>query len=577
MLKIIAKTLTSKSQQPHPITNLTSYQLTSTLLEKALTFRFTTSCTPPKFPVDLIGLQSLATNLNPNSNIDSLYTDLSIEPTFSNFTNLSPVELTELKTLASNPDIIIKKADKGGGTVLYHKNLAIFEGKKQLSDSTIYKPIPHSFKNKHLAELKLLLASLIRDTSLAPFYKSRWLTPTEKRERFLYFIPKTQKPKEKWGPYGPPCRPVVSGCNSITDLMEMDIQKCLTKFLKFIPNRIQDSFQLVNKLKTFTLPPTATIITGDLESLYTNIPHKQGIDYTFNFLSSCLKGKPLQKGLTLEALMNLLSWSLQSNDFYFNGEFFVQIEGTAMGKRYAPAYADLFLHEFDLFLIEKINPIFYCRYIDDTFIVLEKPPENLIDLQNTLNSWHPKIKITLTEPHFSQVYLDLKIWINKETNKFEHRINQQPYHCQNYLFSSSGHPRSFKNNIIQSLVKRTLSLTSKEEHLIQSLSSILKQFTNRKYNLKIQLTNLIKAFQKTEKRPKPKNIYRLPFDPRANYFQQKQLIKKAILKHTTLDSNSFFLTNVISVPSIANRLVRAQFPRNKPIPFFSKPYEALNL
>ena len=46
-------------------------------------------------------------------------------------------------------------------------------------------------------------------------------------------------------------------------------------------------------------------------------------------------------------ILRLLEITLRNNDFTFNGEYFLQICGTAMGKSYAPGLADLYLEEFD--------------------------------------------------------------------------------------------------------------------------------------------------------------------------------------------------------------------------------------
>jgi len=46
-------------------------------------------------------------------------------------------------------------------------------------------------------------------------------------------------------------------------------------------------------------------------------------------------------------ILDLLEITLNNNDFTFNGDWFLQICGTAMGKTYAPGLADLYLEEFD--------------------------------------------------------------------------------------------------------------------------------------------------------------------------------------------------------------------------------------
>ena len=44
-----------------------------------------------------------------------------------------------------------------------------------------------------------------------------------------------------------------------------------------------------------------------------------------------------------QELLDLLKLSLENNDIIFNGEWFLQIRGTAMGKKFAPNFIYKFL------------------------------------------------------------------------------------------------------------------------------------------------------------------------------------------------------------------------------------------
>ena len=67
--------------------------------------------------------------------------------------NLSNMELTALKTLPSNSNLVIKPADKGGAIVLMNKEDYIQEGLRQLSDPNFYREIPRDHTHKNTTEI----------------------------------------------------------------------------------------------------------------------------------------------------------------------------------------------------------------------------------------------------------------------------------------------------------------------------------------------------------------------------------------------------------------------------------------
>ena len=53
------------------------------------------------------------------------------------------------------------------------------------------------------------------------------------------------------------------------------------------------------------------------------------------------------KTVPSESICDLLRMILTTKNFVFNDEHFIQQHGTAMGTRMAPAYANLFMGEFE--------------------------------------------------------------------------------------------------------------------------------------------------------------------------------------------------------------------------------------
>jgi len=68
-----------------------------------------------------------------------------------------------------------------------------------------------------------------------------------------------------------------------------------------------------------------------------------------------------------EAFLELLQLSLTNNDFNFDGAFFLQIRGIAMGRTYAPAATNIYLRKFDQKAMYSfhVKPKLYGRFLDD--------------------------------------------------------------------------------------------------------------------------------------------------------------------------------------------------------------------
>ena len=85
------------------------------------------------------------------------------------------------------------------------------------------------------------------------------------------------------------------------------------------------------------------LVTLDVSSLYTNIPHNEGIDACRHFLDT-----RTDRHIPTETLCDLLRMILTMNNFTFNQEHYLQVHGTAMGTKMAPSFANLFLGIFEI-------------------------------------------------------------------------------------------------------------------------------------------------------------------------------------------------------------------------------------
>ena len=103
---------------------------------------------------------------------------------------------------------------------------------------------------------------------------------------------------------------------------------------------VRDSTHLINILKDFTIQPGILLCTLDVTSLYTNIPHSEGIQSIKEMLAM---HKPPDTLPHNSYIIELLELVFTNNHFEFNGEFYHQLSGTAMGTKLSPSYANLFM------------------------------------------------------------------------------------------------------------------------------------------------------------------------------------------------------------------------------------------
>eukprot|EP00061_Rhincodon_typus_P000645 g12313.t1 len=101
----------------------------------------------------------------------------------------------------------------------------------------------------------------------------------------------------------------------------------------------------------------------DIQSLYTCVPHADGLKALCFFLSR----RPNQS-LSTENLIHLSELILTHNNFSFNSSQFLQTKGVAMGTRMGPSYACLFAGYVEQSLFHcytgTIPHLFLC-YIND--------------------------------------------------------------------------------------------------------------------------------------------------------------------------------------------------------------------
>jgi len=352
-----------------------------------------------------------------------------------------------LKELKNDENMYIP-SDKGGEFTVLSKSLYIKLGIEHLSDTNTYEKLKSDHTDKVTKQLRKIWSDVHIKQKL-PSYVYQKLTPTQVKTQTFYHLIKTHKNGNK-------IRPIISGVGGPFDKIGWLIQKILSPLLKKVPAHLENTEQLINSL--LVTPKTEMLnkipISMDIVSMYTNIPIAEAIKISTQYLQ---RHKPNLFGLSIDNIKSLLDFILNNNVFEFNGNFYKQIRGLAMGSRIAPTLAILTLDYIEhqtIYADTRFNSLFYRRYVDDTLIIADNI-EQAQQLLNFMNSSHSSIKFELELPNKDGELniLDTTITINQEGN-IETQFFQKSAKKPLFIHFNSAQPNQMKKASIKAEKRR---------------------------------------------------------------------------------------------------------------------------
>jgi len=188
------------------------------------------------------------------------------------------------------------------------------------------------------------------------------------------------------------------------------------------------------------------------------------------------------------AILRLLALTPYNNDFEFDGLFFLQICGVAMGRKYAPATANLYLKKFDKAATHdfRIHPLLYSRFLDDIFGVWPGTLAKLLEYQTFLNTLIPGIKVTFTVRSHIIEFLDTQVYkhIDQHGNcTLQTKVFFKPTDTHQLLHRTSFHHTHTFQSIINSQFIRFKHISSCFHDYQQASSILIKILQQRGYSL----------------------------------------------------------------------------------------------
>ena len=138
---------------------------------------------------------------------------------------------------------------------------------------------------------------------------------------------------------------------------------------------------------------------------------------------------------------------------------YLQTDGVAMGSPLGPTLANIFLGHYEQKVLKEANsPLFYCRYVDDTFAIFNSEADG-DEFLIKLNALHPALKFTSEKENNNQLSF-LDVLVTREDQRITTAVYRKPSFSGISMKWNSFSPRSMKIKLIATLADRAIKICS---------------------------------------------------------------------------------------------------------------------
>ena len=135
----------------------------------------------------------------------------------------------------------------------------------------------------------------------------------------------------------------------------------------------------------------------DVDSLFANVPLDETIEICVNEL---FKSSHRVSSLSKPQVLEILSLTTKESVILFDQKYYNQNDGVAIGSPLRPTLINVFLCYHQTMLLKScpksFKPMYYKRFLDDIFVLFEKPKQ-VLRFVNCMNKRHKNKLLPETE------------------------------------------------------------------------------------------------------------------------------------------------------------------------------------
>ncbi len=391
--------------------------------------------------------------------------------------NMKKEHRKALKELRSLEDEVILPADKGNATVMMKKSDYDERMRGMLEDTTTYKKLKKDPTATQEARIVRTLLQLHNNGEITKSIYNR-IRPSGSCPPRIYGLPKIHKPHT-------PLRPIVSCINAPSYKLSKYIASVISPLAGKTSSHVLNSKHFAGLVKEERVEVEETLVSFDVTSLFTNVPIDEAVDVIHRKLAEEEEGEDLveRTPLPAERIAELLQLCLKSTYFSYNGEFYEQRQGAAMGSPVSAVVANLYMEFFEELALKSApsRPRFWKRYVDDTCCIVKR--DAVEPLLCHLNDVRPTIKFTMElEKDGSLPFLDTKL-TRRDNGTLSVAVFRKQTHTDRYLHFNSHHPVSAKRSAVRSLFDRARNITLQKKDLQREEEHLTATFKQNGYPL----------------------------------------------------------------------------------------------
>ena len=165
------------------------------------------------------------------------------------------------------------------------------------------------------------------------------------------FTPQGQGPPNSMGSpevhkEGIPLRPIVSSIRVVSYETFKELARILKPLVGKSPHHVHNTQDFIEQIKDIKLKEDQCMMSYDVKALFTSVPIQPALNTIQNLLE---EDKDLQQRITMSVknIISLLEFYLKSTYFTFQGRYFEQQEGAAMGSPISPIVANVCMEGFE--------------------------------------------------------------------------------------------------------------------------------------------------------------------------------------------------------------------------------------
>ncbi|XP_062715754.1 uncharacterized protein LOC134291688 [Aedes albopictus] len=385
---------------------------------------------------------------------------------------------TTKQFLRAHPEVCVLSADKGNRTVIMLREDYDRKMQALVNDTTTYEKLRADpttrFQNGNNNIIKRLKDLHLIDNRTANELKANnSICPR------IYGQPKAHKQDL-------PLRPVIPNITAPT-----------YKLAKYIANILQNSlhsrystrssFEFCDEVNNIKLPEGYIIISLDVTSLFTNVPRwlvTRNIIHRWNEIDT---------NINLDLFLEIVEFVMEASYFCYDGQFYKQTFGTAMGSPLSPILADIVLDSVIDAAMESLpfEITIFKKYVDDIFMAIPQNTEQQVLV--AFNKVEPRLQFTIEAENERRLpFLDMTV-IRNQDQTLATEWYAKPIASGRMLNYNSFHQPKHKINVANNFIHRVCSLTRNKsmneigtiihQHLLRN--NYPKQLINRLLNLYI--------------------------------------------------------------------------------------------